>query len=392
MEKLYDDLIKQLIEIGRTEIIPSIPESEFSYLREGQWQRARYPEDCDNHSIEELKLLFKGIVLCEKHFEWVVGSVTNTAWVLRNIEARLDSDSDCDETKAYFETKELYEFGFANRGNPYSPTGSSTHSGCNTYEDFNEVVHQKAINISKHDALMFKQQKDSRRMKATIKEYKEQRAKEYAERKKENDNNISIIDHPSKHGKLTSIFTTKRKPITGLHTEYYSSFNPFITPIKQWDLNYKNGYLDGLCIQWYKNGNKRDETNWKKNKKHGLDRLWGENENVLQVRSWKNDELNGKYTQWYDNGQVKEYSNFTAGKVHGIMTQWYENGQKNIESHFKYGIEHGIKTQWYENGQKDIESHFKDGIEHGIRTQWNESGKIELEATFKDGECISGDC
>ena len=37
MEKLYDDLIKQLIEIGLTEIIPSIPESEFSYLREGQW-------------------------------------------------------------------------------------------------------------------------------------------------------------------------------------------------------------------------------------------------------------------------------------------------------------------------------------------------------------------
>ena len=84
-------------------------ESEFSYLRDGQWQRARYPEDCDNHSIEELKLLFKGIVLCEKHFEWVVGSVTNTAWVLRNIEERLDSDSDCDETKAYFETKELYD-------------------------------------------------------------------------------------------------------------------------------------------------------------------------------------------------------------------------------------------------------------------------------------------
>ena len=48
MEKLYDDLIKQLIEIGRTEIIPSIPESEFSYLREGQWQRTRYPEDCDS--------------------------------------------------------------------------------------------------------------------------------------------------------------------------------------------------------------------------------------------------------------------------------------------------------------------------------------------------------
>ena len=178
MEKLYDDLIKQLIEIGRTEIIPSIPDSEFSYLREGQWQRARYPEDCDNHSIEELKLLFKGIVLCEKHFEWFVGSVTNTAWVLRNIEERLDSDS------KHEEIKELYEFGFANRGkNPYAPTGSKTHSGCDTYEDFGEVVHQKTINISRHDALMRQQQEDSRRMKALKKELKERKAKEHAERK-----------------------------------------------------------------------------------------------------------------------------------------------------------------------------------------------------------------
>ncbi len=92
MNKLYDDLIKQLIEIGRSEIIPSIPDSEFSYLREGQWQRSRYPDDCDSYSNEELKLLYKGLVLCEKHFEWFVGSATNTAWVLRNIEERLDLD------------------------------------------------------------------------------------------------------------------------------------------------------------------------------------------------------------------------------------------------------------------------------------------------------------
>ena len=196
MEKLYDDLIKQLIEIGRTEIIPSIPESEFSYLREGQWQRARYPEDCDDYSIEELKLLFKGIVLCEKQFEWVVGSATNTAWVLRNIEERLDSDS------KHEEIKELYVFGFANRGkNPYAPTGSKTHSDCNTYEDFGEVVHQKAINMSSHDALMRQQQEDSRRMKALKKEYKQRRAKEHAERKIARESNVIVrVD------KYTSIF------------------------------------------------------------------------------------------------------------------------------------------------------------------------------------------
>jgi hypothetical protein len=192
MEKFYDDLIKQLIEIGRTEIIPSIPDSEFSYLREGQWQRARYPENCDDYSLDDLKLLYKGIVLCEKHFEWFVGSATNTAWVLRNIEDRLDDD----------ETKELYEFGFANRGeNPYAPTGSKTHSDCNTYEQFEDVVHQKLTNIARHDALMKQQQEDSRRMKALKKEYKQKRAKEHAERKIARERHIEVIVE-----KNTSIF------------------------------------------------------------------------------------------------------------------------------------------------------------------------------------------
>ena len=187
MNKLYDDLIKQLIEIGRSETIPSIPDSEFSYLREGQWQRARYPEDCGSYSYEELKSLYKGLVLCEKHFEWLVGSVTNTAWVLRNIEERLDLD--------YDEIKELYDFGFANRGkNPYAPTGSQTHSDCDTYEDFAEVVHQKAKNMAKHDARMLREQKESRRMKAIKKEFQERRAKEHAERKKERDKNILIVE------------------------------------------------------------------------------------------------------------------------------------------------------------------------------------------------------
>ena len=192
MEKLYDDLIKELIEIGRTETIPSIPDSEFSYLMEGQWQRARYPENCDDYSLDDLKLLYKGIVLCEKHFEWFVGSATNTAWVLRNIEDRLDDD----------ETKELYEFGFANRGeNPYAPTGSKTHSDCNTYEQFEDVVHQKLTNIARHDALMKQQQEDSRRMKALKKEYKQKRAKEHAELKIARERHIDVIVE-----KNTSIF------------------------------------------------------------------------------------------------------------------------------------------------------------------------------------------
>ena len=48
--------------------------------------------------------------------------------------------------------------------------------------------------MAKHDALMLQQQKESRRMKAIKKEYQERRAKEHAERKKERDKNILIVE------------------------------------------------------------------------------------------------------------------------------------------------------------------------------------------------------
>ena len=76
MKKLYNDLISQLIEIGRSEIVPSIPDSEFSYLRKGKWQRPQ-AEDCDNYAYEELKSLYKGVVLCEKEFEWQLEQFQN---------------------------------------------------------------------------------------------------------------------------------------------------------------------------------------------------------------------------------------------------------------------------------------------------------------------------
>ena len=331
MEKLYDDLINQLIEIGRSEIIPSIPDSEFSYLREGQWQRSRYPEDCDSYSIEELKLLFKGLVLCEKHFEWMVGSTTNTAWVLRNIEARLDYDSDYDEIK------ELYDFGFANRGeNPYAPTGSQTHSDCNTYEEFEEVVHQKLNNIAKHDEQMLREQKASKERK----KLKAKSMKERAERKKERDKAL------------------KRK--NGLHTRYYDNGQILSKE------HYKDGKLDGKWTFWYENGQKQLEANFTPYEVLPEDcRAERSSPYIFPAR----DSKDGKWTEWYENGQKKLEQNYKCGRVIGKWTTWDENGQKKFEGHYKDGGMPGIRfairegkwTVWDENGQLMEENYYKNG-------------------------------
>ena len=189
MEKLYDDLIKQLIEIGRTQIIPSIPDSEYSLLKAGRWQLNRYPDDCDIYSFEELKSLYKGLVLCEKKFEWKLLSTTNTAWVFRHLEERSDY------IDGYDERKEIYEFGFHNHSdNPYSPANWSSYE---TYEEQLKFSAEAKIEGDKHAARIFEIKEANKRMAATKKEWnkkaKEKRMKKRAELKRERDKNIIII-------------------------------------------------------------------------------------------------------------------------------------------------------------------------------------------------------
>jgi len=193
MKKLNQVLIKQLIEIGRSETIPS-PHEKHIFLSESQGQRSPSIklENCDNFSTEDLRSIYKGLVLCEKEFKWLDGSSTKTALILQMIQERLDSESN------YQEIKGLFEFGFANRGhNPYVPTGTKIHSACVTFEDYLSLNHIKSINITKHDARMLREQKESRRMKAIKNEFKERakekRMKERVERKIEIDKYVTII-------------------------------------------------------------------------------------------------------------------------------------------------------------------------------------------------------
>ena len=193
MKKLYNDLISQLIEIGRSEIVPSIPDSEFSYLRKGKWQRPQ-AEDCDNYAYEELKSLFKGVVLCEKEFEWQTGSTTSTNWLFDKLAVRPEY------SEHYQEQKELYEFGFANRGYfPYASAGMGLGSKYENYKDYLKASAEAKIEKDKRSAQLFEIQKASKELSAVKKEFKErdkeERMKERAKRKKEKDKDIIITEY-----------------------------------------------------------------------------------------------------------------------------------------------------------------------------------------------------
>tara|TARA_B110000008_G_scaffold131547_1_gene133716 strand:- start:157 stop:741 length:585 start_codon:yes stop_codon:yes gene_type:complete len=186
------EVIKQLIEIGKLEAIPSNKLHINLINSRGHKSPSFDIYDCKSLPIDDLKSLYKGLVLSEKEFEWQDGSATKTSRILQLLNDRLDFEED------YKDIKALYEFGFANRGhNDYVPTGTGIHHTCITFEDYLELNLQKAKKNAKHEALMLQQQAESKRMKAVKKEFnesvREERLKERAARKKERDKNISII-------------------------------------------------------------------------------------------------------------------------------------------------------------------------------------------------------
>ena len=193
MKKLYKKLISQLIEIGRSEIIPTIADSEFSYLRKGKWLRPK-AVDFDNYVYEELKSLYKGVVLCEKEFEWQTGSTTSTNWLFDKLAVRAEY------SEHYQEKKELYEFGFANRGFfSYAYAGMGLSSNYEHYEDYLKASAEAKIEKAKRSAQLFEIQKTSKELSAVKKEFKErdkeERMKERAKRKKEKDKDIIITEY-----------------------------------------------------------------------------------------------------------------------------------------------------------------------------------------------------
>jgi len=193
LKKLYKDLINQIIEIGRSEIIPTIADSEFSYLRKGKWLRPK-AVDFDNYVYEELKSLYKGVVLCEKHFEWQTGSTTSTNWLFDQLAVRPEY------SEHYQEQKELYEFGFANRGYfSYASAAMGLGSKYENYEDYLKVSAAAEIDEAKRSSRMRQIHLESKKLAAVKKEFEERdkeiRMKERAERKQERDKDIIITEY-----------------------------------------------------------------------------------------------------------------------------------------------------------------------------------------------------
>ena len=76
------------------------------------------------------------------------------------------------------------------------------------------------------------------------------------------------------------IYHYQGKPFTGILLEYYDD-------VLYREIEYKNGYQDGIIKGYYENGNIEYESHNKNNKLHGIYRDWDEEGNLITTTEWK---------------------------------------------------------------------------------------------------------
>lgn len=177
---LYSSTYLDLIHIGETSSL-DYKEEILKYFPIGSsaaWQL--YNENLTQHfTHNEIISLFKGLVICEKAFQWHCGSTTPTAHLYQDIK-RLGLDPD----------DSLADWAFKLSDNEYIPFGFIRHGEKSAYEylqwreDFQERVAQEYIS-----------KKERKRQQL-------ERAKKIAQEKKEKE--LSIHEYYSRIKNLTS--------------------------------------------------------------------------------------------------------------------------------------------------------------------------------------------
>ena len=121
-------------------------------------------------------------------------------------------------------------------------------------------------------------------------------------------------------GEKLQFLPNEKEPFNGKSIDVYENG-------KKWVVNYKNGKIDGLSVEYYPDGSKSYEDIYK----NGL---------IISAKSWKPD------------GSKCEVTNVDNGK--GVAQSYHPNGEPEWKGHFAEGYFDGLETTWYQNGQKEV--------------------------------------
>ena len=123
---------------------------------------------------------------------------------------------------------------------------------------------------------------------------------------------------------------------TGKIADFYENGKP-----KLWR-EVKNGFADGLWMEWLENGNLRYRAYWRNGKGDGLWQYFHDNGKPRTEGIYEDDIPKGVHYVWHSNGQLRVKEFYLDGKKEGEWIFYLPNGE--VE-----------KTEIYKNDQKVVQ-------------------------------------
>ena len=146
----------------------------------------------------------------------------------------------------------------------------------------------------------------------------------------------------------------------------------------------KKNLKDGVCIEYYPNGQINSIGDFKNDKKNGPLKAYYENGQLEQKGKLKDDKQEGLWKYYHENGFFKSEENFKNGKREGLHKTYFENGQLAEEQNYKDGKKNGFFKSYFENGQLETQGNHRKDKQVGRWKFYFKNGKIEGENLFSD--------
>ena len=123
----------------------------------------------------------------------------------------------------------------------------------------------------------------------------------------------------------------------------------------------------------------------------GEAKLYFQTGEILGIEEFKNGTLDGKSVYYYKNGNIHQKGYYKNGGREGEYIIYYENGNMEEKTFYQKGaLKNGRRITYYENGNIRTESfHDNQGLYHGEVKKYYENGKVKVIEIYEHGTFIS---
>ena len=143
-------------------------------------------------------------------------------------------------------------------------------------------------------------------------------------------------------------------------------------------VNLLDGKRHGSFIQYYSNGQIKNDFNYKKGKLDGEYKEYRENGNLYiqtKYRKWK---LDGTYKKYHPNGNLYIQTQYEKGKLDGEYKEYHENGNLYIQTKYKKDNKDGKTLSLYSSGDNYRYTCFKEGEIVGNVKEYFKNGNLKF--------------